>query len=158
MQVHAVFHKGDVSMKQDPDRKLETRSGSRAMKGPAGWHPVGIAAGAAAGAVAGAAIGTAVAGPVGALAGCAICAAIGALFGQTAAETVRPTVEELYSMRSSSSAIVSGEYGRPSEAHAIAPSAADASMRVRPPVGRGSPLAVSGLRFPARSRHKKEIR
>ena len=145
-------------MKQDPGRKLEIRSRSVSIHGPSGWHPVGVAAGAAAGALTGATIGTVVGGPVGALVGCALCAAIGALFGQTAAEAVRPTTEELYSMRSSSRAIAPSEHGRPSAAQAVAPRGAAASMRVKPPVGSGSPLAVSGLRFPARSHRNKEIR
>jgi len=118
---------------------------------------MGIAAGAAAGAMAGAAIGTAVGGPFGALAGCSICAAIGALFGQTVAETIRPTVEEMYSMRSATGAVVSTGYLRPSATPSVAPIVSEAPRRARSPVGSGSPLAVSGLRFPARSYHKNEM-
>ena len=157
MLFHAVFQKGDVLTKQDPDLKLETHSGPGASRGAAGWHPVGIAAGAAAGAMAGAAIGNVVGGPFGALAGCAMCAAIGALFGWTASETVRPTAEEMYSMRSGSRTDVSSGYGRPSATPSVAPIGAETPRRVRPPVGSGSSLAVSGLRFPARSYHKNEI-
>lgn len=127
-------------LKQDHERKPQTGSYHRSMSRAAGWHPVGIASGAAVGAMAGAAIGTAVSGPIGTIVGGALCAAIGALFGQTVAETIRPTPEEVYWMRSG-----------PREASGLR----HVPARVMPPVGSGSPLAVSGLRLPARSRLTK---
>ena len=144
-------------MKQDTDRNQEHRSGPRSLRGPAGWHPVGIASGAAVGAMAGVGIGTAVGGPFGALAGCMLCAAIGALFGQTVAETIRPTAEEMYSMRSATRANFSSGFLHPSATPVVAPIPSEAPRRARPAVGAGSRLAVSGLRFPARSYHKNEM-
>jgi len=138
-------------------QKLETRSRSTRTNGPAGWHPVGIASGAAAGALGGAAIGTVLGGPLVAAAAGALCAAIGALFGHTIAENLRPTAEEMYSARSGSRAVLSSAHDRPSEALSVVPSAASAPMRVKPRVGSGSPLAVSGFRFPTRSSHRKPI-
>ena len=145
-------------MRQNTDPKLEACSSSPATNRPVGRHPVVIAAGAAAGAFVGATIGTVLGGPFGALAGCAMCAAIGALFGQGIGDNLRPAAEEMYSMRSGSRVILSSAYGRPSEALAVAPSAPSSPMRVRPPIGSGSCLAVSGLRFPARSDHNKATR
>ena len=114
-----------------------------------------IAAGAVAGSVIGAAIGAVVGGPVGAAVGGALCAATGALFGQTAAEIIKPTAEEMYWMKTSPSAIASRRFDRPVARSAADPSARDGSPCLTSPAGTGSPLAVSGLRFPARSFDKQ---
>jgi hypothetical protein len=126
------------------------------VSGASGWHPAGIAAGAAVGSVVGAAIGAVVGGPVGAAVGGALCAATGALFGQTAAEIIKPTAEEMYWMKTSPRAVASSRFDRPDARPEVDPSVRDGSSCLTPSPGTGSSLAVSGLRFPARSFGKKK--
>jgi hypothetical protein len=152
LQLPAVFVREEGLMEPNQERKIETDLNHRAMTEMAGM------AGAATGAVVGLAIGAAIGGPIGGIVGCALCAATGALFGRKVGKSLIPEeVEEIYSMRTGTSAKVLNA-GRTRVRPGTITRALEASIPITPPAGSGSPLAVSGGRFPARSSYARRLR
>lgn len=153
LQFPAAFVKEEGLMEPNQERKIETGSNHRAMT-----EIAGMGAGGATGAVVGLAIGTAMGGPIGGVVGCALCAATGALFGRIVSKSLIPEAEESYWMRTGTSASVLNGSGLKRVRPGTVTSALDASVPIAPPAGSGSPLAVSGGRFPARSSYARRFR